>query len=70
MNKPDLEVLRVEIAKLELKPGDILAVRVPLGTPAKMIERINEHLREILSPENKGFVYTDAVELSVITHAE
>jgi hypothetical protein len=56
-----------EIAKLELKEGDILVVKMKYPTRATEIERMRDCLTKIL-PINVNFMFLDSdnVELSIV----
>lgn len=45
----NIEVLRFEIAKLELQPGDILIVRLPEGSPGNPKTALEVLSLEVLS---------------------
>ena len=65
--------MQFEIAKLTLKPGDVLVIRTPV-TPTKIqATHIKDWLRELLSraghPNTEVLVIGNAVELEILEHA-
>ena len=65
-----LEVLQLEIAKLEVKPGELLAIRFPEGTPVEDIESCTTGLREVLPDGVKGIFFVGNIELFVVSAEE
>ena len=68
------ETFSFEIAKLTLKPGDILVVRTLRGTLAESSsDRLHRSMRKILSdaghPETQVLVISDDFALEIIEHA-
>lgn len=63
-------IVRFEIAKLELKRGDVLAVRVPLERKIERIQQIVKQLASELPDGVRFIVYTDDIEMSVIRNAD
>lgn len=65
----DYEVTKLEVAKLELKEGDILAVRILHRSPSDDdIARVEKHLRSILPAGVKSIIYNaDYIELSIVS---
>lgn len=61
-----LEVLRLEIGKLELKPGDILVARLPIDTSDLISARIWDNLKALLPEDIKCLVMRGNVELGII----
>lgn len=65
------EPIIVEMAKLELKPGDRLLVKVTDPVPIEELERVARHLRQKLGGEIPVIVINaDGVEVLVIAPAE
>jgi len=67
MAKADIavDVISAKIAKLELKPGDVLAVRFPHRLTLEDIERAKEIITAAL-PDTKHLILGENVELLVI----
>lgn len=66
-----MEIEKLEIAKLELKDGDILAVIVPDKAPEVEVVRLSALLAEFLNPLGvKALVFRGDIELSVISKTE
>lgn len=64
-----IEVLRIEVAKLALQPGEVLLVKVPLSMQAEATwRRLNEGLAGIF-PDNKVLLATQDIEFSVAAPA-
>ena len=61
----DFEVFQFKIAKLEINPGEVLAIKIPRILPVKEIKRMKEELSELF-PGIKMIVFEDDIELSVI----
>jgi hypothetical protein len=63
------EITKLEIAKLELKEGDILAVRILRRDPSETdIEHIEKLLRSILPAGVKSIIFNhDHIEHSIIS---
>lgn len=67
----DMDVLRVEIAKLTLKPGDKLVVRVPAEMAEDNVEALRRYLYTFLGPDIHGLIlHGDEITLSVLEPAE
>jgi hypothetical protein len=62
----EIECVRVEIAKLELQPGDTLIFKVPAHAYASAVENIARMVEPILPEGTRLLVIDDATELSVI----
>lgn len=61
-----VEVVRLEVAKLALKPGEVLLVRVPHSMEASAVwKRLNEYLAEAF-PDNKVLLATQDIEFSIV----
>lgn len=63
------EELSFEIARLEMKPGDVLVVRPQRPVPAEAAMRIQSYVARAL-PNTKILVIDPGMELSVVTKAE
>jgi thiazole synthase ThiGH ThiG subunit len=70
VNNSRLEVLRVEIAKLELKADDKLLVTVPLGTSNTQMHLINEGLTRLFGSSHRHIVRTENIGVSIISQAD
>jgi hypothetical protein len=60
----------VEIAKLSLRTGDVLVLRVNRSLSSQMAERIREHAERFLPDGAKCMVLDDSFEVSVMTGPE
>lgn len=68
MDDAKLEVLRIEIAKLELGYGDALVAKVPTDTPQSACEALERFLREHLRGIGvRVMVIAGDVDLSVVS---
>ncbi len=63
------EEIEFEIARLEMKPGDILAARVTHIVPSEAVARIRAYLERAL-PGTKVLVIDATLDLSVVSKAE
>lgn len=70
METPQIEVLRVEIAKLELKPDDKLLVTLPKGTPREHAMFVHQSLERILGAADRYIVKTADVEVSIVSPSD
>lgn len=70
-SRPGLSVdpVRVELAKLSLKPGDVLAMKVPAGTPMRGAEQIKGHIEKMLPEGVKSVLFLGDIELTVLENA-
>jgi len=60
------EILKLEIGKLELLPGDILGVKI-LGLDSEEYRRaLGKCISECLPKDVKAFIYYDDLELGII----
>ena len=62
----NLEVIQAEIAKLELKPGQILAVRFHQKLDVKMFEHIKEYMKWLVPQGVKVVVLDNGTEFIVV----
>ena len=65
----DYEITKLEIAKLDVKDGDVLAVKILGSRPASMadIEKIKSYIKAML-PNIQALVYSESqVELTIIS---
>ena len=65
----DYEITKLEIAKLELKDGDVLAIKILGSRPASMadIEKIKSYIKAML-PNIQALVYSESqIELSIVS---
>ena len=66
-----MEIDKLEVAKLELKDGDILAVIMPASAPEVEWVRLSARLAEFLNPLGvKHLVFRGDIKLSVISKTE
>lgn len=70
METPQVEVLRVEIAKLEIKPDDKLLVTLPKGTKHEYAMFVHRSLERILGSADRYIVKTSDVEVSVLSPSD
>jgi hypothetical protein len=63
---PEFEVIKLEIGKLELKPADVLVIRLPRGTDPHTVKAVEDYTRANLPDKVKFMVVSDAIELSVV----
>ena len=64
------EVVRVEVAKLELKPGDTLLLKLPLEIPVDSLVLLKDALRKNL-PTGVGILILDLTsEVQVLSSTE
>lgn len=64
-----VEVLRIEVGKLELRDGDVLVARIPQGLSMDVHQRVQECLQRVIldsGVEATTLVMEEGVELSVI----
>ena len=62
----NLEVVQAEIAKLELKPGQILAVRFHQKLDAERCVHVQEYMRRLVPKDVKIAVLDNSAEFIVI----
>lgn len=60
------EVIRVEIAKLDLLPGQVLIVRVPKTISSESIGHIDDALRNVLGRGCRWLIAADDMNFGVI----
>lgn len=60
------EVFEFRIAKLDLKPGDCLAVCFPKRLGYEQVKRMHEIFKKEIFPNNKVLIFEDGAELSVL----
>ena len=61
------EILKLEIGKLELSPGDILGVKILDGPVSmEMYDAVKRSIDEFLPDRIKALVYSDEIELGII----
>lgn len=65
----DTKVLVVEIAKLEVKPGDLLLVTVPKVPHLEQKNHLMKVLDSVLPPGVKYMIATKEIEFSVVSAA-
>lgn len=66
-----MEVITVEIAKLSLKPGERLVVRVASPMTENEVSELKKYLYTFLGPDIPGIILVgDDITLSVIEPAE
>lgn len=61
--------LQFKIARLELRPGDILVVRAPMRLPSETVARLRDMVRQA-APNVRAMVLDAGLDLSVLTAAE
>ncbi len=65
--------MQFEIAKLTLKPGDVLVIRVPVWVKGPHEKRINDGMKELLAkaghPDTQVLVLGPDVNLEILEHA-
>lgn len=66
LSAPALDLVQVEIAKLSLKPGDILVASVPHTVNQEECERIRTHLQRRMPDGVDVMCKAKAIELSVL----
>jgi hypothetical protein len=66
----DLQVLKVEIAKLELNPSNVLVVRVPVGTEHPAISNLEAGLRLMLGGSQPFVIVTDEIKFTVLARSD
>ena len=62
-----LEITRVEISKLELKPDDLLAIRFPVNTLRSDIDYFINDLKQILPEHMRIVFFRGDVQISVVS---
>ena len=62
-----LTVLQLEIAKLELRPGDILVVRMPDGTHRRRVQDTFRILEKIKPAGVAAALFVGDIEFTVVT---
>jgi len=64
----EYEIARLEVAKLELKYGDILAVKLNGHARREDIEQVKGYLEKMLPPGVSALVFgSDSLELQIVT---
>lgn len=63
----ELEIIRVEISKLELSPNDVLYVKLPSHTKAVTRETIAEAVRKAIPDNINSIVAAGDIEISIIS---
>lgn len=63
------EEIEFEIAKLELRPGDVLVARLTRIVPSEALARLRAFLAREL-PDTKVLVIDAQVDLSIVSKAE
>lgn len=66
----NITAISVEIAKLQLAPGDVLVVRGKGHIDGELAIRLRETLEAILPPGVKAMLIGDDVDLTVLTRVE
>ena len=62
----DVEAVKVEIAKLELEPGDTLLVRCNTPYPFHRLNEIQKYFSNMLPKGISVVVYTQEIEFSIL----
>lgn len=62
----EVNVLKLEIGKLNIRQDEVLVVSVPDDTLPSRVERLMQVLTNVLPPKTKCFVYRGEIEMSVI----
>lgn len=65
----DSDVIRYEIAKLEMKPGDVLVLKLDRVPPYEEIARWKTMLKSVFG-ENKFIILGPGCELQVVSEAD
>jgi hypothetical protein len=63
---PDFEVIRLEIEKMMLSPGDTFIVRLPSGTDPMQVRAVEDYTRGKIPEGVKLLVISDRVELGIV----
>jgi hypothetical protein len=61
----EYEAIKIEIAKLELSPTDILVLKTSSHIPMEKIDQIKKQLQN-LAPKNKVAILTPGLDLTII----
>jgi hypothetical protein len=61
-----VEVVKVEVAKMELTDKDILVIKFPIVISREQIEGITQELMSTYKLKNRPLIFIQDVELSVI----
>lgn len=69
LNLPEEDHLKFEIAKLDLRPGDVLVARALAHLPSEAAGRIRAYIAREL-PGTKVLVIDAGLELSVVSKSE
>lgn len=69
INIPDQEHLQFEVAKLELRPGDVLVARAPRALHSVEAARLRSYLERGV-PNTRILVVDCGLELTVVSKAE
>lgn len=64
-----MEISRIEIAKLSLRPGDVLVARAAVRLSREQHQRLSRLFAGVLPDGVKTLVVDDSVDLSVLTQA-
>ncbi len=62
-----LEVIRVEISKLELKPNDLLAIRFPIDMLGSDIDYFIDDLKQILPENMRVIFFRGDIQISIVS---
>lgn len=62
--------LEYQIARLALKSGDVLVVKVDHTLNAEIGGRIREHFETVLGNKNKVLIIDNSIDLSVLSEAQ
>jgi hypothetical protein len=65
-----LQGLAVEIAKLDLKPGNSLVVSVPVGTSSEAVARLQTGIRRMLGESQRFIIVTDEIKFTVLAESD
>jgi len=63
----EINAITTEIAKLSLKPGDILVVKFPQYMKGRLIERFLPTIRNNIPPEISILFFHGDIELTVVS---
>jgi hypothetical protein len=65
MNVSD-EIMRYEIAKLDLRDGDVLVVRTDMHISTAQAQNLKTHMQKFVGTDNEVLVLGHGVELEVL----
>lgn len=71
MNNAQLEVMRVEVAKLELRPGDTMLLKLDTkGVSREQVENFQWRISRMVPQGVRVMVIDSAVDVSILKAAE